>query len=82
MFIQIPLLGFQTPKAYRTVYAQDIEYQRRGEYTADYLTIEHSTELDLEDYFILRGHNRNPGSVDYFVESVTDEGGGEVSRKQ
>lgn len=31
-FIQIPGIGFQTPKVYKTVYARDLAYQSRGEF--------------------------------------------------
>lgn len=59
---------FQTPKVYRTVRADsgDRHYRTRGQYTADYLTVEHYTGLDLNDELILRRYDGQPtvsGSV-------------------
>jgi len=82
---------FQTPKVHRIVQADvdDRVYRNRGTYTADYLTVEHATGLDLEDEMILRRHDgqsttssssgtRTSGStgrgVSYTVRPVTDNG--------
>lgn len=67
-FIQIPKLGFETPKFYHTVYAESMDYQQHGEYVAGYLTIEHSTELDLEEDFILRGFEETRGRAEYSLQ--------------
>lgn len=49
---------FQTPKVYRTVRTgSDRSYWSRGQYTADYLTVEHSSGLDLNDELIVRRHD-------------------------
>jgi len=49
---------FQTPKVHRTVWsggtADDVGYRSRGRYSADYLTVEHDTGLDLPDQLVLR----------------------------
>jgi hypothetical protein len=64
---------FQTPKVYRTVRADssDRRYRTRGHYTADYLTVEHDTGLDLDDELILRRHEN---------QSTASAGGERASR--
>ena len=50
---------FQTPKVYRTVRTDvgERSYRTRGKYTADYLTVEHDTGLDIDDELIIRRHD-------------------------
>ena len=79
---------FQTPKVHRTVRVVngDRTYRNRGLYTADYLTVEHATGLDLDDELILRRHDgqstTSPGArtsgpagrgVSYTVRPVTGD---------
>jgi len=54
---------FKTPKIHRTVRASDLSYQSRGDYQADYLTVEHNTVVQLHDEFILVGRETDTGRV-------------------
>jgi len=54
---------FKTPKLHRTVRASELSYQSRGDYQADYLTVEHNTVVDLRHEFILLGRHTNAGKV-------------------
>jgi len=55
--------NFKTPKLHRTVRASDLAYQSRGDYQADYLSIEHNSVVELRDEFILVGREANTGKV-------------------
>ena len=60
-----PVVGtnFKTPKLQRTVRASELSYQSRGDYQADYLTVEHNTVVDLRHQFILLGRETNTGKA-------------------
>lgn len=53
--IQIPSRNFKTESVVRTVYARDLAYQSHGEFSTEYITVEHNTGLLLQDEFILVG---------------------------
>ena len=73
-FIQIPEQNYQTPKMYKTVYAKDLDYQSRGEFKADYVTVEHNTGLNLHDEFIMLGRDIPDSSkINYTVHSMKKE---------
>jgi len=55
--------NFKTPKLHRTVRASELSCQSRGDYQADYLTVEHNTVVELSDEFILLGRETNTGKV-------------------
>jgi len=48
---------------HHTVRASDLAFQSHGEYQTDYLTVEHDTQMDLRDEFILLGRETNTGKV-------------------
>lgn len=68
--MQIPGTSFMTPKVHRTVYANDLVFQSEGEYTTDYLTIQHSSGLQLQDEFILIGEDHVINDSPYYNYSV------------
>lgn len=43
-----------TPRVYKTIYAHDFDFQSLGSFEADYISVEHSTGLDLQDEFIIK----------------------------
>ena len=53
-----PESELETPRVYKTVYAQDFGYQSRGEFQADYIAVEHTSGLNLHDEFIFVGQER------------------------
>jgi len=62
--------GFQTPKLHRTVRASELAYHSRGDYQADYLTVEHNTVVDLRDEFILLGRETPTDKVHYMFTLI------------
>ena len=47
--------------------ASELAYQSRGDYQADYLTVEHNTVVDLRDEFILLGRETDTGKVPNYI---------------
>ena len=49
-----PESELDTPRVYKTIYAHDFDFQSLGSFDADYISVEHSTGLDLQDEFIIK----------------------------
>ena len=54
--------------------ASDLAYQSRGDYQADYLTVEHNTVVELRDEFILVGRETDAGKVLLTTQSFLHAG--------
>ena len=67
VFIQIPQLGFQTPRSSRIVYNRDLAFQKRGQFQADFLNVEHSVEFDLHEELVIHGREEKPGRMEYNI---------------
>ena len=49
-----PESELDTPRVYKTIYAHDFDFQSQGSFETDYISVEHSTGLDLQDEFIIK----------------------------
>ncbi|ELU02155.1 hypothetical protein CAPTEDRAFT_226427 [Capitella teleta] len=54
-YVSVLGTGFETPRIYRSIYADDVESLTQGTYELEFLTIEHDAGIQVEDEFILRG---------------------------
>ena len=83
MFFHIKVPGpygpeseLETPRLYKTVYNHDFDYQSHGQFQADYIHVEHSTGLSLQDDFILVGremHNSRQFNHTVFPVKMDEE---------
>ena len=56
LFYYIEIDGrLRTPRVDITVNSSDLEYQSKGTFLADYITVEHNSGLELKDSFVLVG---------------------------
>ena len=68
--IEVPGTSFKTEPVYKTVYAGDLDYQGHGEYITDYITMEHSSGLDLNQEFILIGKDTEDKKFNYTLHNL------------
>lgn len=72
LWFYVSILGtdFETPQVRRTVRADDLEYLSGGQYQVEFLTVEHSAGIQLQDEFILTGRRGASGRWNHTLNSV------------
>ncbi len=70
-YIMIPERKYETPRVYKTVYSHDLDFHSHGQFLADYLTVEHSTGINLKEEFVLIGKDiPSTRSPNYTIQSM------------
>ena len=81
-YLTIPGTSFETPRIYATVRAGDVVGKvSAGRYQLQFLTIEHSTGIDLLDDFIVIGRDAGGGRWNHTVHPLRSKATDSTSRR-
>ena len=67
VFIHIPSMNFQMKKIVERIPSKDFQFNMKGSFQVDFLTIEHSSELDMAEELMLAGRTSHQKRVEFVV---------------